>query len=129
MSPLEQVREAIIKAVPEIVELKFGCQVKLDGLKGYDGGVATLAVPHAGGWLDTGGIYLNPKELTIIGRPVQLADVLRAIGLKGRSIFHVYADGKIGGSWGTYKDELAWDLSKPLDQQSPETIDFLASIL
>lgn len=68
-----KLRDAIVAAVPEIEELKFGCR----GIK-----YAEVWVLTHNGWQTEKGSWqgksLMPKE-NIIGRPITLADVWQAI--------------------------------------------------
>lgn len=129
-----KLKQLIIKAVPEILDLKFGCEVttNLGKLKFvYDEGLR-----HDGGKhfdLQWGFLCLydelderlvdpsetRRKSLKIIGRPIQLADVLRAIKHYEDKLtqdefadydYHDMAMELLGG----------WNLEKDLDGQSDE---------
>lgn len=156
MTNLSKLRAAIIEAVPEIVELKPGCQVMLGD---YDNGVVVAEIGichrhktwagcqnyegleeceyddgvHIAFVSDEGYSTIDKKtsdiaDYNILGRPITLADVLRAVGMK-KSIYL-----KTLGEQLRLVDESGgelewWDLTKNLDDQSPETIDFLTSVL
>jgi hypothetical protein len=99
----KEVREAIIAAVPEISELKFGCRVRCFGevfpICGKN--------EHLGAFAMDGKMLYSQKnlenaEFEILGRPITLADVLRAMDT---------------------------DLSQPLDVQSDEVWRFLHKVL
>lgn len=132
---LDEVRAAIIKAVPEIVELKFGCELKTS--KGF---YVTL-IGHKDDWYtwkrhedglisagDDAGDADGLPEL-IIGRPIRLADVLVAIDEKCPSKYFVNSNGafiRIDTKWRM----VAWKLwSDSLENQSDECIDFIHSLL
>lgn len=129
MTDLEKVRAAIIEAVPEIMELKFGCRFKFNG--GPNGVLLNNRECKHSQFLVHWPL-LQPKfdrldwrdmDIEILGRPITLADVLRAIGIHGKE--------------GVYPPELLavghparWNLAKDnLDDQSPEVCDFLTSVL
>ena len=135
---LERVRAAVIKAVPEIVELKFGCELFIQN---YMASVNLLEDRRGRCWIPENGepnsdfmalggslTYFDEKHIKeIIGRDITLADVLRTIESEGRTGFAVYQGGQIwlGGRY----TMLSWNLSLPLHLQSEETLTFLGSIL
>ncbi|UPJ35837.1 hypothetical protein IVB45_02155 [Bradyrhizobium sp. 4] len=133
MTKLDQVRAAIIKAVPEIVELKFGCQVLVDG--------EVMIATYWNTSNDSLDVYapeqqellhhtfnLYPKEYEILGRPIRLADCLVAIDqrCRGDNFATVASNG-----WFHYGGTRAfWNLrTDDLSQQSPECISFLHDLL
>lgn len=74
-----------------------------------------------------------PESSIVYGRPVMLHDVLRAIYAKEpkyKTFLTLECDGQFieHNDRGHYA-RATWNLSLPLDEQSPETIDFLAKIL
>jgi len=122
----EQLRQKIIEAVPEILELKFGCIIKRESAKITEIVIGEPFSPS----ICTGCLFVpvlkgkswgNPEVRTIkiIGRPIQLADVLRAV------------EKKIGGRKPSYETDVlcVWDLPKDYDQQSDETKVFLYNLL
>lgn len=128
-----EVRAAIVKAVPEILELKPGCLVK------HASGVGTIVGRTKNdtdflvkfSLLDyVGEAYEFGPNWTILGRHITLADVLRTLPpgvyLKtlGEQARLVVDDPD--------RDEgpVYWDCTADsLDEQSEETIAFLHSIL
>lgn len=146
---LNLVRQWVISAVPEIVELKWGCRYRRKAIKGrwFDhvldhhtdwqfvcgcarGTLTTQAfTTFKCGLCREGKSWPNgapPKwciecakersvcpycktGLEILGRPISLEDVLQAAGI----LTYIIA---------------SWHLGRPLDEQSPETIDFLYSL-
>lgn len=166
---LTEVRAAIVKAVPEILRLTTGCVLDLNGGESYgymtihqetnvckkhkkyreecgaeeDGCTAEDAVFGTSGsdegWWEHTVKMADIKPHQIVGRPIRLADVLRAIQEKDSD----YSVSAWGGfeKWTSVPDKndtfvLAnhpahrWNLTADsLDDQSPETIAFLYSIL
>lgn len=154
---IEIVRKAVIAAVPEIMGLSFGCQVYAP----WRG----KTVKHTVVYSDRGSVYVsesrwrgnhtpnvgttkkyseaNIREWGIIGHPIGIAEVLRAIQqITGTSYTNVtinrwgefLIDEEMRGEeskGGFYTRVLCqWDLSKDrLEDQSPECIEFLANVL
>lgn len=132
---LSIVRDAVIRAVPEIVELKFGCQIEKDGeiyslavetdygifektLEGY-----WMCVSQSGQAVSLSkGVRTN-----VLGRPIRLGDVLVAIDDKVNSWdFVCHANGVMT----FHRTEAKWNIrNDSLEAQSPETISFLADLL
>lgn len=137
MTPQEQlaiIKQKVIEAVPSILDLKFGCEVqyKWDNKPKYIV-VGTFEVSEKntptqvecreidGRKYDT---VLSVDTLEIIGRPIQLSDVLLAI--KENSYHEIYT-----ASWWVNVNTLIfkWNLLLPLDGQSEEVWAFLAELL
>ena len=170
---LKQLKAIIQKAVPEIMEVKFNCEIKgdinyiiLDIEQGTAKGgnfvrthIASKKYPS----INTVGeaVYENKNphtykdwekwvlesvkfgdlkdiDLEILGRPIQLADVLRAIQ-KNDEDYPIHIDFffdrveklTITQAKGhpIINKECNWDLTQDLDHQKPETIKFLLEIL
>lgn len=133
---LEKVREKIISLVPEIVELKFGCEILVHGQSDFRSRV--LRVNKNGFSLfrqNRKSIYL-PKKSTgyeILGRPITLEDVLRA----HCTMFDWFGDRPLEyriGKTGQYEEQVAsiynlWHLGKPLNEQSEECVEFIGKVL
>jgi hypothetical protein len=126
------IRQKCLEANPEIVELKFGCQL-LDKRSGDDkwlylhramGG--SMVVEHKITGIGHGKDY----EFDVIGRPIRLADMLLAIG---NPFVEVHANGGIvtQTNWPGHKlQQAVWNLRKDdLTEQSDECIEFLADLL
>lgn len=140
---LEEVRQAVIRAVPEIVELKEGCVVLVGNAKwphtiyGEEDGVysAYLNKPFPDEELKANAFYDCEFEkgaigLEILGAPIQLADVLRA--MEDPSIVIEAATGQFGSITpeGVYiGGHPIWNLSKPLEDQLEEVVSFIHKIL
>lgn len=112
ITPLEAVRAKVIEAVPEIET-------------GQTPETVTMTLkPRADGRGRCRGTMLW-------GRPITLADVLRAIAKSREAIKHgiyaVHCDGTFLSRSGD--TGLQWNLALPLDGQEPEVIAFLAKIL
>jgi len=126
---LEKLRKKIIEAVPEIVELKFGCEVKM-GTKqvfivvGMMPNGDPITVKKEGAYDSTkqgADVEKIDGKIEIIGRHIRLADVLYAT-------LSLVVDGK-GRKRRTDIVEM-WNLKDDnLDHQSPETILFLDNLL
>ena len=151
-TPLTRVHAAIVAVCPDVLELKFGCEVR--GMNN------TWRLIHLGNpetawdlpfqFINKSGACWSTTEkpdFEILGRPITLCHVLRAIekrtaqddwrmpywfGLdtdgNGNARFtHMYGDGKNEGYELTC---ISWNLKNDsLDAQSPETLEFLCSIL
>lgn len=132
---LQKIREKCIEANPEIMELKFGCRVEINADE-YDTYFCTiierdswsnvkLQIPERDDlWMATD---LIDK---ILGRPIRLADILRAIaentGIHARSLVF-NGEAIYFNSWG--RDKL-WNLREDnLTRQSEETIEFIYNLL
>lgn len=137
---LEKLTKIIQEAVPEILELKFGCKyrclpnsyeaiitgktnqyhIEVEGLHSVEN-ISTIE---------------NKKLVKILGRDITLVDVLRAIEVKNVSaekFWAIQTDGEMFSQDTSCGEpnytEIKWDLSQPLHLQSQETVDFLLSIL
>jgi len=144
--PLTRVREAVIQAVPEILELKEGCEVRIWRKNNTEPWSATVILPCVGigywycvafhdtfpkiGKITT--FHQSKDRIKILGRPICLADVLLAIGpsTKNRGPVYCTSEGVLidfnnreegGAIWNLHEDDLS--------KQSPECIEFLASLL
>jgi len=125
---IEAIQAKCIEANPEIVELKFGCEVIIEtrGIKlicvvwrvvnALDGnGVESIKLLHT----EQSVIDWDRRAMEIIGRSIRLADVLLATQKEQRLFLDnssVYR-----GYWNLHKDDLT--------QQSEETIDFIVGLL
>lgn len=153
-TPIQTIREACIRSNPEIMELVRGCRFNWN----HDfwtvnchrcGDDRVFAFSCSGDAHDL--VYENPdtvweykyrhfgkeeqEEFEILGRPITLADVLLAI--ENQYEYIVAGDGHfLKINWynelGEMKYEgtgVYWDLRKPLESQSPETLEWLAKLL
>lgn len=141
------IREKIIAANPEIMELKTGCRVKQilyrkkpikdsnpivlvheDSHYSVEGDFLIEEV-NSGEFSD----YETPmKYFKILGRPIRLADVLLAMGRKADRI-NVGGDGAfncLNQLLGNWSKRAFWNLRKDnLEDQSEECINFLYELL
>jgi len=152
MNNKDKIREACIKANPEIVELKFGCVVNCNLGELYfvydEGAVQNGKVfnpkdgffclydPIDGRTVDP--FEIDRKSVEIIGRQLQLADVLLAIE---DSYSHKVSTGsfeKVNGHVTSeeYHVQLyfrkflyLWNLKKPFDEQSEELYEFVVRLV
>ena len=187
MNKLQQLEAKIQEAVPEIMELKFGCEViaystgmwmhrasryvyrvveeqslskeekeknkeycgfepwsklKLSCIGSHFGSghvreekypesieVYQSLFPHKKEHKPTQLSDVYHNELEILGRPITLEDVLRAVEkeLEDSEDFYVHYNGNMFVNPTNVKAE--WKLNTPLQDQSEETIDFLHTLL
>lgn len=134
---IERIRKAVIKAVPEVMELKFGVRVKyktqewffLKKGSGYMSNRDYLIL------YDEKGNTSNPhpKYVKILGRPIRLADVLLAMrGKVSNKAFSLHSGGYRDYLWFEDKEISLnfWNLLRDsLTEQSDETILFLVDLL
>jgi hypothetical protein len=150
---LEAVREAIIRAIPEIVELKFGCLVDVPARGGSsvrdyyrrdivvsnrttdptkEVGIAKRLDPIKYICLASGQEFAD-FQLKILGRPITLEDVLRATESWWATMIYTSSEShhKPRPSEGVrlYQIVRKWTLGLPLDQQPQPVINFLHSLL
>lgn len=130
------IRQKAIEANPEIVELKFGCEIEYEGEHG-------IYIEHIEGFADcfkldhqfksTGMCTVTNPKLKIIGRPVRLADVLNAlmhtehtVCIASNERFELFNKAK--NEW--EQQFKTWYLVQDnLESQSEPTIDFIYSLL
>lgn len=135
---IQFIRQKAIEANPEILKLEFGCAFRLHNKKFYVAryleDVETLVDENNIHWTLTQLKQLQFAE--IIGRDIRLADVLFTIEKTGKDIevslyqntCHIgrYSEGKKEG----YYSYCLYDLLKDrLEDQSPETIEFIYNLL
>ena len=132
--PHEETIKRIQELVPSVMELEFGCEVEYNQEKFVfiSGGMAGLATIfnnrcHA--------IHQNFHEITILGKPITLAVVLRAIiENDGLPVTFLEAEKEeIGHDWSDmmfrFRD-MNWNLSKDnFNDQSEETKTFIGGLL
>lgn len=123
---LKEVREWVIKAVPDIVKLKFGCEVYMD-LGNIDGtSIIHTAYPEMDKFftIDNGKSYPMSSIKEILGRDIRLADVLLAV----ESLNNVNVGFVLRNQWLEILE--LWTMeTDSLDAQSPETISFLFNLI
>lgn len=133
------IREVCIKANPEIVELKFGCQLFIQNyyisvtfIVDKSGWVVTEKTQYPLEYLGSSGgenlINFGKEHIQeIIGRSIRISDVLLAIGEANKPMtVNVLGYMK---EW-THQKDATWDLKQDdLSLQSKETIEFLYELL
>lgn len=138
-SQYSELKNKIVEAVPEIMELKFGCEAVFIPDNGGASANAIIAWIQDDNFV-TDNVLVDSGEYTlhkIIGRPIRLADVLRALQeapyekdypfIELNPTYYGKDEMRI-----SYKRDGAclWDLSKDsLDDQSDETKQFLYDLL
>lgn len=141
MMDYEKLKEVIQQANPEIMELKFGCEVTFGGelhvvIKQPDyynkNELMTICGQYIRDW------EVLPKGKEILGRPIRLADVLftSAITKAIVSDYLIITDagafiiGKALGGFTVPETDIHWNLKDDnLDHQSDETKQFLIDLL
>jgi hypothetical protein len=147
-----KLRDKINEICPELMELEFGCEVEWETPEGTETG---LVISEIGICLkghkkakscnmycefDDGIMVLRNSiddpyfidfrktEITkILGRPITLEDVMRAIEKSGGCYEF---NGKLAiGKNPFEKEDIEWELGKPLSQQSSETVEAILEIL
>jgi hypothetical protein len=123
----EQLKKVIQEANPEIMELKFGCEVIYEEKK-------CKYLHHVEGWFDVllppnydkGILQVTNPKLKILGRPIRLADVLLALD----ELLVKENSGNRGRTERTMQILDYWNLKDDnLDHQSEETKQFLIDLL
>ncbi len=143
MTHLEELKAEIVKAVPEIMEIRRGTRVRFLGKEAifvqYGNGTLTDPLPMVVLY-DTkiSVTYIHTdkkKDVEILGREITLADVLRAIGIKYEGHAYLREPAIIGVCIFNFslvdrpEIKISWIMDKPLSGQSEETIDFIHSII
>lgn len=137
---LQAVREAVISAVPSILELEFGCVVRHGTgertILGYSSGIDKFIVWNGIGFEPVEGADMRHISKEILGRKITLADVLAAIE---KGVGDWYSVSGAGRFWKSLNDKelrtepvpnASWNLlDDDLNHQTPETISFLYEIL
>lgn len=131
---LKIIREAVIKIIPEIMELKFGCETTYGKIGLYDKYVKSfLAFSPTG---DSRIFSEDTNLVEILGRPIRLADVLftmNKVAQKTDYIYQVTTNGefvKESRETGTTEEVAFWNhIDDDLSHQSPECLEFLAGLL
>lgn len=136
---IDNLKKIIQEANPEILELKFGCEIKANNSI-YK--VSRIEGSHI--WFDTD-VFLYRDEIIdkmILGRPIRLADVLYAINFNKKAIsvssagaFEEWEAENIHSpemQWKlkNYTGADLWDFTNDnLDNQSDECKEFLINLL
>jgi len=154
----EELRKIIQEAVPEIMELKFGCRVEVKS-KRYLKPTFSTEIVICGyeeyenqddyiikGFDDEEQLIFGGKKSCVIkqilGRPITLVDVLITLEKKGKDILVDNEGTFCKRDEGVHKTDSGledgiypmgykqdWNLKENLDNQSKETIEFLYNLL
>jgi hypothetical protein len=129
MENYQKLKEVIQATNPEIMELKFGCEViyRTWPVPDFKRGFVFQKMDKSIGVLHKGRIpdFITPERdiWEILGRPIRLADVLFACGAN-----HIISAPRSGG-W-IKAVVMHWNfLDDNLDHQSDETKQFLIDLL
>lgn len=134
---LQYIKSKVIEVCPEVRAFSFGCRF------GFKNGLQNAVVISShtketeflADWRMIGSKYgvLKTKdllgEIEIIGHPITLSHILRTIQCKG--MFSLTDMGEFLNDVGDKRfTNIFWNLEKDnLDQQKPEVIDFLYTLL
>lgn len=149
MTNEQKIKEACIKANPEIMELKFGCEVIVNLSYTDKHAMITRCLDtqkQMFQWIELpwqeAGIkpeYCTDKsKMEILGRPIHLADVLLAIDKTddswSMSCFGYFEQWKVETDkpdiYKLYQPNIKWNLRKDsLSDQTEQTKQFLAELL
>lgn len=137
---IEIIRKACIAANPSILDLTFGCEVipkqgELSGIviKVFENNTVDVIcrkeIEEQKAVITLEGCPV--ERLEILGRPITLPDVLLA--MNKIDAYGVGSDGRfiLGTEWVKEKNGLfamTWNLTKSLEDQSPECLSFLAEL-
>lgn len=140
MTHKEQVEKKIRELVPELQELSVGCHLR-DKANNVVCLVCkerpwqkTVQVVDWSGWLSVGAINTH---FEIIGHPIELRHVLRAIQESARWVFLGVAEDKLffsrrklaNGESIEEGEPISYNLTLPFSDQDPALYEFLHSIL
>lgn len=137
---MDKTKQKIQELVPEIMELKFGCYgAYKTHSQPFEFVVRVLSETAIGDIEIKNGkanYFIKKETFTNLGRPITLADVLLAMdGHKLKNFIYVPEIKKWVQTESNNGINLLplivnmWDLTKPYDDQSQETKDFIGSIL
>lgn len=137
MSNLDIIRAKVIEAVPSILDLQFGCEVqgKVSQRKSFCIGMAlsdkdSMVI----GDNCEAHCIVKKNNFKILGRPIQLSDVLLAIGRQNCGELcdiKLFGDGDVArvGFPNLSDDDCKWNLLKSLEDQDESVLSFLADLL
>lgn len=133
---LKAIKEACVKANPDIMKLEFGCELEAKEKRlfyvGYNNQQHCTLLQESQSLLFTDAV----KTAKILGRPIRLADVLLAI--RNQPIPIPWCACDVYGEFLKYyphvkepiSSGIRWNLLEDdLTKQSPETIDFLYDLI
>ena len=143
MSMIEEIRKKVIEANPEIAELKFGCEVRAPRGNSMSQGTVLEQVGEKfviWFWDSEGDIaWFRKNELEIIGRPLNIQDILLVIGSNviGDYEFVCAGDGHFLKLLGTNESGVMkyegtgiyWNLKETFENQLEPTKKFIHNLL
>jgi len=134
---LEYIRQMIVKEIPEIMELKFGCWIKVRG-HGYDNPIWTVRViGMSRGKGDTWAIgdgfrevvYDTKKDIVeILGRPIGIAEILKVIPSHWLAKYEKTTNHYELINTRSKNNEYICIEGRDLNEESEPTIDFLYNL-
>lgn len=146
MTSLERVENKIRELCPELMELTFGCEVKTKTWgtvkitayedEGKDESYMCYVLPDRTTGDEDGLVFYEKEIIEIIGHPIHLEHVLRAIEKKG---YYIRSDGTFfkwekftdggDGHHGVKSTYVTYKLSLPSNQQPQPVIELLERLL
>lgn len=130
---MDPIKQRIIELVPEIMELKFGCQVLFKDIvfnyvcRGKEGRSPTLMLITPDGERATVVIAeMEKMKYEILGRPIQLADVLLALQSQTKWDVFVMKNGNIVAMG---ESSVRWNLLETYDNQTQDVKNFIGRLL
>lgn len=155
MNKIEELKKRIYKHCPELKKLSKGCRIKIKDfgtgefsdhwingkapIHHEDSGY--LVIKHGMGWngryADFHTVYeysdgkkVYNKDVEILGHPIHLEHVLRAIAKSNVSGFYIDRFGQIEAK-GQYEDMPVYIFSKSFEEncENPELVDFLLEVI
>lgn len=132
MTPLESLTKKIHALLPELLELSFGCRITTKKWNS-NYSIETITGTYHGEFVEFDCLFrdgrIKANEIAeILGHPVTLEHVLKALGVVGH--FYTLYSANENTCWVEIKKgSEPWSLGLPLDKQNPETILFLDDLL
>lgn len=145
---IEEIRKACILANPEIVELKFGCEVIDKGFNHQNNSkgvfIALAMEDNIFMVYENGDVSwaISKSQIEILGRPIRLSDVLLAIERSDKTGWHIYSNGEFAQNagynemyleqkiCGINESHIRWNLLKDsLEDQDEPCLTFLVDLL
>ena len=136
MNKEQKTIKKIQELVPDILELKKGCKIYIEGCdhefeyicKDYNGSTNRYVLfTKDGGYA----IVPQPSYVTVIGRDITLEDVL--VAMMKKNLFIEICNGDEDYIWfngdGEARHGTIWQLNKPFHLQPQETKDFIGDLL
>ena len=127
MEKLQELKSKIHELLPELLDLKFGCEVKTVGFWPRILGNEEVIEDGKEQFIDWGGGNTYKVE-KILGSKIGIAEVLRAYAEPLKKLG--YSQAVIMGTSEVKKLLNFWNFAKGnIDEQSPDTISFLHNLI